>query len=459
MARRYAPALTRQAFRVARPKGNYATYLKYLQRNRPGWDPQRPNVAQRVGPPKRGALPSYESLLRGMSFETPAQIEARANRMAQTQFKLGRSEAMDMYNQARADAERRFRLFSEAGQRAATANAGLIGLVGSGYREGADQLSALASAGSSMMAGGTDAAVASANAALGNVGMPGVEVGGPVGGPGLAGATQAGVENFRGGTLPSQALQTAGGFASAKMQGQLSSQVLRADQESKLAYMQAMSDATKARESALKELRRGRPALAGEYLLKLQDAQRQQIALAQGLLGASTQKGELIFQRGVTQEGIKQRWTELGISRDTYETNKKQIEASMDNAQTEADRTGREIDEAGSIARGWYIDKQGRWVLDKKGKRIKVPDSIRQGGTSGTAQTPAKTKQDMAAQAHYWLQDHVTSKGKLTGTKQQLVNYLLALFPGNAGLAKAIAEAVWPQAQTTGGTLGNQPGG
>src|SRR5262245_59320255 len=218
MARQYAPAMTRAAFKVARPKGNYGAYLDYLRRKRPGWNPGRATVAQHVGPPKRGALPTYESLLRGLgqTFESPAQIEARANRMAQQQFKLSRAALMDEYGLARSDAERRFRLFSESGRRAAEANAGLIGLVGAGYQEGADQLNALASAGAGMMAGATEGAVASANAALGNVGMPGVTVGGPVGGPGLAGATQAGVEQYYGGTLPSQALRTAGGFAESK---------------------------------------------------------------------------------------------------------------------------------------------------------------------------------------------------------------------------------------------------
>ena len=71
MARRYAPALTQQAFKLARPKGNYQTYLRYLQAHRHGWDPQRPQVTQRVGPPKRGALPSASTSVRTTATTVP----------------------------------------------------------------------------------------------------------------------------------------------------------------------------------------------------------------------------------------------------------------------------------------------------------------------------------------------------------------------------------------------------
>src|SRR5262245_37397570 len=106
--RRYAPAMTRQDFARVRPHGNYGAYLSYITRNRPGWDPTRPNVAQLVnkrapnrgpgaGTAPRGPLPSYESMLRGLTFDTPAQMEARANRMAAQQVQLQRSMILDDY--------------------------------------------------------------------------------------------------------------------------------------------------------------------------------------------------------------------------------------------------------------------------------------------------------------------------------------------------------------------------
>jgi hypothetical protein len=449
MARRYAPALTKQAFKQVRPHGQYEDYLRFLKRNRPGWDPSRPMVAQRVGPPTRGAIPTYESLLRGLSFETPAQIEARARRMANMNFSQGRSLLQENYRMAQEDAARKMQLLAGAGRAAAAMNAGLIGQVGGQYQAGADQLSALASAGAAQMSGATDAAVAGGNAALSNVGMPGVTVGGPVGAPGIAGPTQAGVEQYYGGTLPAGAMQNAGGFAQAGAAGQIAAQNLRATQEAQMGYAGSTFEAGRERAQGLRELMRGRGSLMSEYLTKLQDAQRQQVALAQSLLGSRTQKVATAADIAATKAGVEQRWEELGISRDTYETNKKQIEASMARAEEEADRLGREVDEARSIALKYYVDKQGRPIL-KNGKRIPVPAAI----TEKEEGTPVRQK--MAAAARDWIYADAQRRGG--GTLQQLKNYLLSQYPGNPKLADQIARSLWTQKKGGGGALGSQPG-
>jgi hypothetical protein len=443
MARRYAPALGRQEFFAARPKGNYQNYLRFLQRKRPGWDINRPQAAQRVGPPKRGPLPSYESMLRGLSFETPAQLEARANRMAGQQAKFSQQMLAQDYRLAQEEAMNRMRAFQRAGNEAAAMNASLIGQVGGQYQAGADQLNAMAAGGAGMMAGATAESVAAANNALGNVGAPALSVGGPVGAPGIAGAAQAGVESYRGGTLPAQMLQNAGGYAQAGFAGQLSSQNLRATQEAQAAYMQAMGDANRARSAAAKELAMGRPSKAAEYLMQLQDSQRQSYALAMSMLEGRRGTTQEKFGRGITRQEQARANKELTLKQ-------KQFQASLAQANQQAALQGREIDENRSVATGYWVDRMGRPVLGKNGKQIKVPKTAV--GGSSTQTTPVR--QQMAVAADRWLEQQTNRQGQVTATKQQLVNYLKTLYPGNPGIAVAIAENVWPKKAGKGGGLG-----
>jgi len=439
--------MTRQAFKVARPKGSYDAYISYLRRNRPGWKPPQATQRQHVGPPMRGPLPSYESMLRGLTFESPAQLEARANRMAAQQARYSQQMIGSDYKLAQQEAMNRMRAFSAAGNQAAAMNASLIGQVGSQYQAGADQLNAMAAGGSAMMAGATQADVSAANQALGNVGAPAVSIGGPVGAPGIAGDTQAGVESYRGGTLPANAMQTEGGFAQAGMAGQISSQNLRATQEAEAAYMQAMGDANRARAAAVKELAMGRPAEASKFLLALQDSQRQQYALAMSMLEGRRGTTQEKFGRGITKR-------EQGRADKELTLKERQLNASLAQARQTAAMQGREIDETRSIALGHWVDKMGRPVLNAKGKPISVPKTVT---TSGTKATPVP--QAMAVSASHWLDDHTSRTGQVLGTKRQLISYLTAIYK-NAKLAKQIAESVFPagaKGGAGGGGLGAQP--
>jgi len=363
--------MTKQEFLQRRPKGSYSAYLGYLQRNRPGWKPPG-TTTQHIGPPMRGPLPTYESLLRRVQILSPQQMEAQANRMAKTQLGYQRSLIADEYKQAQADALRRMQAFAAAGNQAAAMNASLIGQVGSQYQAGADQLNAMAAGGSAMVAGATQADVSAANQALGNVGAPAVSIGGPVGAPGIAGDTQAGVEGYRGGTLPANAMQTSGGYAQAGMAGQISSQNLRATQEAEAAYQQAIGDAQRNRASAVKELVAGRPQIAMQFLQQLQDNQRQAIALSQGLIGASGEKQQQKFTNKLTTTKLKSDLQQQAIENQQF--NAKLAIAAQQN-QVEMNR----IDASASRAWGYLVKKDGSPVLGKNGQLVPVA-----GGKSGT---------------------------------------------------------------------------
>jgi hypothetical protein len=385
VARQYAPALSKQEFKQRRPQGSYQAYLSFLSRNRPGWKPPQAAQPQHLAPPMRGPLPNYESLLRRVQILSPQQMEAQANRMAKTQLGYQRSVYADEYKQAADDALKRMQAQAAAGNAAAAMNASLIGQVGSQYQAGADQLNAMAAGGAGMMAGATTADVAAANNALGNVGAPALSIGGPVGAPGIAGDTQAGVEGYRGGTLPAQAMGTAGGYAQAGMAGQISSQNLRATQEAQAAYQQALADAQKNRTAAVKELVQGRPQVAMQFLQQLQDNQRQAIALAQGLVGASFEKGMTTkkFGQDVRQQGVANQQWAAEFQQNTQQFNAKLAAEAQKNA-IEMNR----IDASASRAWGYLVDKTGKPILGKDGKPVPVAKSSR--GTTGRKFTPGQ---------------------------------------------------------------------
>ena len=281
--------LTKQQFLARRPGGVYQNYLNAYRRQHPALDKPRPVT--------------YGGLLAGLqqSLETPAQIEARANRMAQMQYKTSAADVRAEAARMRKEAQDRAAAMAAAGRAAAAQNAQLFGLVGGEYNAAAQEMRGLGTNLSGAMAAQTNADVAAANASLANVGAPALTVGGPVGAPGIAGDTQAGVEAYRGGELPAQALANAGEAAQFGLAGMVSAQNLRATQEAQAAFQQSVRDADSARLAALKELQRGRPQMASQYLMQLQDAQRQQISLAMSLLSART--------------GMQQSEAELGMAR------------------------------------------------------------------------------------------------------------------------------------------------
>lgn len=341
--RTYAPALTRPAFANMHTGGTYQSYLNYLAKHRPGWDPAKPMVAQQVRPTPLVSGPvSYSSLLDILrpTFQTPAQLEAQANRMA------GQSQAASLgmikgdYAQAAADALARMKAVSAAGIAAAGMNASLIPYVGAGYRQGADLLSNMASGLSAGASGAVQGDVAAANAAASAVGAPQVTEGGPVGSPGIAGPAQAGVESYRGGTLPAEALQNAAGYAEAGLQGQIGAANLRATQEGIAAYNAAMHDATAARQEAVRQLALGRPQIAAQWLQQFQDNQRQGVALAMSLIGqirASQQQG---FEQGMTTKQFAETVKQHDITNQQWQTQygetKREFNATMKQHQADS---------------------------------------------------------------------------------------------------------------------------
>jgi hypothetical protein len=291
MARQYAPALSYQEFKKIKPKGRYKRYLGFLASKRPGWDMNRPLQQQSYKPPKpkpAAAGPTtYSSLLASLGkFETPAQIEARANRMAQTQQTYQQKLIDAEYAEAQGDAQRHMEALQSAGRAAAAMNAELMGRVGKSYEGAAQGITALGGSLGAAMSGATAADVAAANRSLGAVGAPGVGVGGPAGATTIAGAEQAAVENFRGATLPAYQLGQTSAAQQFSMGNSIAAQNLRATQEANAAFIGTTREAARAKASAIKALAAGRPQAAMQFLQQLQAAQRQQVALAQGLLGA-----------------------------------------------------------------------------------------------------------------------------------------------------------------------------
>src|SRR5262252_9495822 len=188
MARVYAPAMPRSVFQRKRPQGSYQAYLNYLQRQRgPTWNVAKAYQTQRIPSPVRGRLPTYESMLRGLSFQSPAQMEAQANRMTQQNLAGQQALIQGDYNDRMKTALAQELAAQAAGRAASAMNAQLIGLVGSGYSDAAANQRALGGSLGAAMAGATAADVAAANASAANVGAPAISVGGPVGSGGVAG--------------------------------------------------------------------------------------------------------------------------------------------------------------------------------------------------------------------------------------------------------------------------------
>jgi len=456
VARTYSPALNRQQFLQRKPGGNYGSYLQWLTRKRPDWDPSRAYETQTVPSPQvRGRIPTYEDLLRRVGiaqFETPAQLEARANRMAQTQLTSQRSIIADEYRQAQEDALRRMQAFSAAGNAATAMNRSLIPLVGAGYRAGADALSNMASGLGGDASGAVAGDVASVNAAQAAVGMPVVQAGGPVGAPGIAGPLQAGVEIYRGGTLPANAMRDVGGFAEAGLQGQIGAANLRSTQEAMAAYQTAMGEAQRSRSSAIKELIAGRPDNAMKFLSQLQDAQRQQIALAQGLIASRSQQGQQTWERGITQgqETRAQIAQNEAIKQQQIANQQWQKEFAQKTAQAnqQAALTGRAVDQARSMALGYYVDATGNPIL-KNGKRIPVPKTI----IAKTTGTPTVTEQRRTVlyEAQRLIANYTDRRGNIKLKRPDLINALKTTFPGiQKSVIEAIVNSLIPKTTGTG---------
>lgn len=360
------PVYTKNQFLQVRPKGSYQGYLNYINRKRGA---QPASAGTRAAAPA-SKVPTYASLLAGMSsqIETPAQLEARAKRMTDTDIASQTTIIREDAEAAAKKAHERALALSAAGRAAAGMNAGLFNAVGGEYNAGAQELNRLGSL-SGGMAAQTQADVSAENASLANVGAPGVEAAGVMAGPG-----QAGVEQFRGATLGAENFGTQGEAATFGLAGLVSAQNLRATQEANLAYNQREAEIQEARSKAVKEISRGRPELAQKYLLQLQDAQRQQIALAMSLIEARNSRGDQILQNTVTRHEDTR----------AAETHTQDITAGNVDIKT-ARLAWKEIDVVKSQALGYVVKKDGTPLL-QNGKKVPfsaIADQVKAGGAGG----------------------------------------------------------------------------
>ena len=331
----------------------------------------------------------------GGMLETPAQIQARANQMAQQQTMYQRQLVLSDYNMQQQQAMRQMQAFSAAGRAAAAMNAGLIGQVVGQYQAGADALANMGAAGAAMMSGAGQADVGKANAALGNVGAGQVAVGGPAGSLSLAGPAQAGVEQYYGATLPGQGLVNAAGYARAGAAGEIGAQNLRATQEAQSSYMQSMYGLNQQRAQSMNQILAQQPMNAQQYLFQLQDAQRQGIALASSLMGQQQQlQAGAVAIQGAKLQNIAavgqmgqidpERSMTVGHAVDVLGrpilgsdgkpvplSNLPEMRQMMLQAKIMGINMGR-VDYSASRAWGYIVDRKGQPILDKKGQPIPI---------------------------------------------------------------------------------------
>ena len=423
--------LTKQQFLHKRPQGNYQAYTRAYTRQHGG--PHGPTAQGRPNQPFTG--PTYESLLRGIQIESPAQMEARANRMVQQQIaaqqKMIREEAKLM----RDEAMRRMQAQAAAGRAAAAQNAGLFGAVGGEYNAAANEIRNLGTNMAGQVAGMTSADVSLANAQLGAIGAPGPTVGGPPTGLGIAGDIQANVEAYRGGELPGMQLGTAGQAATFGLAGMVSAQNLRATQEAQAGMNEAVRAADLARTSAMKELQMGRPAAAAQFLTQLQEANSRGREIAMSLLAARQQFG-LQNQENTRATNTSRQ------DRQTSILNRQLARRNAALAEQQAALTGREIDADRSFATGIYVDKMGRPILGKDGKTIpwkQPPSTSTVGSGPGGAETLwEENRYDIERSAKEFVYNSTKNGEKVTA--QKLLRYLKTLYP--AKLHPRIAKVV-----------------
>ena len=224
----------------------------------------------------------YQQALAGI--ETPAAAEARVNREIDAQIAAQQKLLLATNASERADALAAMQAQSQAGEAAAAMSKGLIGSVGGEYNAAAQEISGLAGGLTGSFNKTTSGEIKAANKALGNLGAPGVQVGG-VGG--IGGGLQAGVENYRGGTIPSQLFTETGDAATFGLAGQTSAQNLRATQEAIGAYQSTVHEINTAEQKAALALAAQRPELYHQYMQDANDARTKAITLATGLLTAN----------------------------------------------------------------------------------------------------------------------------------------------------------------------------
>jgi hypothetical protein len=368
------PKLTRQEFLRKKPVNPVAgrsggqRYQAYLTAYQNKYKPVRQQAPQ-------NPVPTLQSLLAQVGrFETPAQLEARANRMANQGVKAQQAIIREEAAAMRKEAQLRAESMAAAGRAAAAQNAGLFGMVGGEYNAGAQEIRGLGTNLANQMQATTEGDLLAQNAGLAAVGAPAIAVGGPAGANTVAGAPQAGVEAYRGGELPGQMIGTQGQAATFGLAGMVSAQNLRATQEAQAGLMEATRQADAARLSALKELAAGRPSQAAQFLQQLQEAQRQQIGLASGLIQQRAGMRQAGFEQGMTKKEYGQK-----VKQQAFQNKQTVLAMNIDLSQ---------VDPVKSQALGYIVDKAGRPIL-QNGRRIPAKKLTQ--ALAGTSKTRSMT--------------------------------------------------------------------
>ena len=359
------PTYSKAQFQQVRPGGSYQSYLNFIKTRRgnaPG-----PAWPGRGGP----GLPTLMSMMQNMKFETPAQIEARANRMTAAQIAAQRGLASDAAKAGMADALRMQKAQKDAGLAAAEMSKSLISGVGGEYNAAARELSNLATSGLAGIQQGTDRNVAATNEALARVGAPAISP------AAMAGPAQGQVALFQGAGLPGQNLVTQGQAAEYGLAGQSKALNLRAEQEANAALSQSTNQINQARQQAYAEIARGRPQVAAQILEQLQTAERQNVALGMSLLEA---------RRGALQTGFEQQQTKIATAATAAQQKvaNAQWTKQFNAAQAEAAKKNAQVDEGRSLAMGYFVDMNGN-PIKKNGKKIPIPKGF---GTSSSSAEP-----------------------------------------------------------------------
>ena len=315
------------------------------------------------GPPVGSLQWMMNRLMQSGLGETPAQQEARAQRMAKAEYDRQHQLLIDDYNLRRDDAMRLMQAQAAAGQAAAAMNKDLFGAVGGEYNAAAKEIKGLASgltAGTGALTRGDTAA---ANAGLSAVGGGGIKEGGLFG---TGGGTQQGVENYRGGTIPGDMLGTQGEAQNFGLAGMANSLNLRATQEAQFQLMSTMHEADVARTSAIKALVAGQPQVAAAYLQQLQNAQAKSVALYQGI---QAQQAATIKQ--AQQDSFKDRAAAQRAANSAFRQGLGRFVVIQNKDGSWSPQFAGKIPAKPAKVTIKTIPGQGTWVVDSKGNLIR----------------------------------------------------------------------------------------
>jgi hypothetical protein len=440
----YAQFIKKRAVNPVRgrtTKDRYQSYLNAYTTQHGG--PHGPTAHGRPNQPFAG--PSYESLLRGVTIETPAQLEARANRMANQGVKAQQAIIREEAKRLRDEAMSRMEAQAAAGRAAAAQNAGLFGMVGGEYNAGAREIAGLGTNLSNQMVNTTEGALLAQNAGLSNIGAPDIAVGGPAGANTVAGAPQGAVSAYQFGNLPAEAITSAGAASQFGLAGMVSAQNLRATQEAGAGMRDSIREANSARASAMRELAAGRPAQAAQFLQALTEANANARDQAMALLAARQTFG--------LQNQANKRATASSRQDRATAIQNRQL------AQKQAALLGRDVNIDLSRSVGHYVDNLGRPVKGPNGQTIKFKEQPAAPSSTASWTAPEK-RAEMSRQMSYFLKDSYNARGKLVRTEQQALNFMVQQFPGTPrSVLKKYVRSLWPKKKTQGAAGGQEDGG